>query len=402
MKNTKYFLGTLLVAGLLAGCSSSWDQDPLAKKDAALRDGQSKPTEDKKPDATPSDGIRLDRPQVITFREGQEGEFTMKGRILKTGYATRVLIENMNDFPGARYTVSPTDATVGKFVWNPPTGTVTGATGNADESKVLKVLVLGEKTGEGVERKSFEIEIKVVKFLRDPEISAISNSNITVREGEVANFTFQVIDRDAGADPSTWPSLQALPMLGYGNISQFVTITNMSAVGMGGGTYSVSMKVDLTNAELTKSKGSFGFALQAVSRYQKTSMKQNVYVNVLTSFANMQSTWFDVLDFSLGVKAEHQFLIYDPREEMVVGTPTFTGAPAGATFTCSGVGVSKQLCKMSWNPDFTATAGDFTVRANVVGKNQDTSDFQSKNQTFDLRMRVNSAPPVSVSRAGGN
>ncbi|WP_413287512.1 hypothetical protein [Bdellovibrio sp. HCB337] len=396
MKNTKYFLGALLLVGTLAGCSSSWDQDPLAKKNALFKDAQQEPTVDEKPDATSSENIRLDVPQNITFREGVEGEFTMKSRILKGGFATRILIENLNDFQGARY-----DATSGKFVWTPPAGTVTGANGNTTEAKILKVLVLGEKPNEPVERRSWDLRLEIGKLLRDPEISAISQTSITVREGEYANITFQVVDRDAGADASTWPKVQAFPLLGYGNISQFVTFTSMSAVGMGGGTYAVSIKVDLTNAELTKSKGSFGFALQAVSRFQKESMKQNVYVNVLTSFANLQSTWFDVLDFYIGAKDEHQFLIYDPKEELLVATPTFTGAPAGATFSCSGVGVSKQLCKMIWAPDFMMAPGDFTVRANVVARNQDGSDTQTKPQTFDLRMRVNSAPPVSISRAGG-
>ena len=88
-------------------------------------------------------------------------------------------------------------------------------------------------------------------------------------------------------------------------------------------------------------------------------------------------------------------MIFDPKEEVSVGTPTFTGAPAGASFSCNSTGPTRQLCKMTWAPDFMASAGDFTVKANVVVKNQDVSDTQTKNQTFDLRMRVNSAPPVS-------
>jgi hypothetical protein len=396
MKNILNLTCAAVVVGALVGCSSGWNQDPLANKNGKLQQGQENPTKDEKPKGVGSDTVRLIKaPEVFAFEEGQAGEFVLTGRVLEKGYAPLIIISNLSDFPGARF-----DANTGKFFWTPPFGTVSANVGDTTEVKVLKVTVVGRHPSLGDKTKEFAVEVPVSKLLNAPEIFSVSSNLLNLREGDFANITINIRDKDAGTAPASWPMIQILPNLGYANISQFVTVTNTTAAG--NGVFAVTLKVDLTNAELTTKKGSFGFSIQAISQFMRKSMNQNVTVNVLTSFATLQSTWFSVLDFSLGQKDEYQFIIYDPKEEMKLALPTFSNVPAGASFSCNNVNDSRQLCKMTWAPDFTATEGTFTVRADVVGRNQDPSDTQTKTQSFNLEMRVNSAPPVSpVSLKGG-
>jgi len=397
MKNIQTILSAVFVVGALAACSSGWDQDPLANKNAKFQQGQEEPTKDEKPKGDGSDTVRLTtNPELFSFQEGSPGDFTFNARVLKTGFKPMIIINNLSEFPGASF-----DANSGKFSWNPPLGTVSANAGDNEETKILKVTVIGRHPTLGDITNDFPVGIKVSKILNAPEIFSVSSTMLNLREGDFANITINVRDKDAGTAPSSWPMIQVLPTLGYANLSQFVTVAQTTAAG--NGVFSVTLKVDLTGAELTKKKASYGFAVQAISQFQRQSRNQSVAVNVLTSFATLQSTWFGSLDFALGQKDEYQFIIFDPKEEIVVGKPTFSNVPAGASFDCSEVNKYRQLCKMIWAPDFTAVEGAYTVRADVVSRNEDLSDTQTKNQSFNLEMNVSSAPPVSpVSLKGGN
>lgn len=391
MKNIRYFLSAVFIISTLSGCASDWNQDPLAGKDQAFKNGQQKPTLPEKPEATDSKAVRLDANDFYSFREGIAGDFKMSARILEAGYTPTIYIDNMGDFPGANF-----DAATGKFTWTPPQGTISGNNG-LEEKRILKVHVVGNKPNGKVLTSEFPVELRVGKQLSVPEIFSISKTSVEMREGEMTSITVKVRDRDAGTG---FPNLQILPITGQGNISHFVTITQMLATG--NNEYVINLNVDLTDAELTKSRDRYGFKLIAVSRFQQVSANQDVYINVATSFADLQSTWFDFVEVPLGLKKDYQFMFFDPKGELFVTAPTFTGLPSGANMNCSGVNVTRQLCTFSWTPDFTVTTGDINVTAVVRAKNQDSKDLYYKDYTFPLKLRVTSAPPVSpVSLKGG-
>lgn len=395
MKNIKYFLSAVFVIATLAGCGSKWQQDPLSDKDGAFKNGQQKPTLPESPKPISSESVRLDTVDQYTFREGTPGEITMSARVLEAGYTPTIFIDNMNDFPGAAFNTS-----TGKFTWTPPMGTVNGDQG-LEEKRPLSVHVVGNNPNGKVLSGTFKVDLRIGKQVNTPEIFSVSKTSATMREGDMMTVQVKVRDKDAGSSAASYPNLQVLPITGYGNISQYVTITQVLATG--NNEFVINLSVDLSDAELTKSRDRFGFMLKAISRFQQASTAQNVLIDVATSFAPLQSTWFDVLSVPVGVKTNFQFMIFDPKDETFVGTPTFTNVPNGATITCNGVSVTRQFCTFSWSPDFTVSPGDYTINAVATAKNQDAQDTFSKDNTFQLKLTVTSAPPVSpVSVKGGN
>lgn len=387
MKNTQYIFSALLVVATLSGCGS-WKQDPLADKDEAFKNAQQKPTLPEAPKPTDSGAVRLDTVDFYKFREGVAGEFTMSARILEAGYSPVIYIDNLADFPGAQY-----NASTGKFTWTPALGTVSGDNG-LEESRALKVRVVGNKPNGKVLTSDFKVDLRIGKVLNAPEVFSVSKTSASMREGDMMNITVKVRDKDAGSGVNSYPNLLILPIVGYGNISQYVTITQILALG--NNEFNINLQIDLSGAELTKSRDRFGFTLKAISRFQQASAPTDVTVNVVTSLADLQSTWFAPLEVPMGVKKEFQFMIFDPKDELFVAAPTFAGVPNGATINCSGVNVTRQFCTFSWTPDFTVSPGTYSITAQVVGKNQDSQDTTGfKTYNFKLDLNVTSAPPVN-------
>lgn len=394
MKMKKSFLWTLAGVGaawaLSPACSPNWHQDPLANRDKALQNGQAKPGEPQKPEGVRSDEVRLQYPEVFSFQEGIPGEFTLVGRILLPGYTPTIVIENLDEFPGAVF-----DAATGKFSWTPPAGTVKRDRDDTRETRHLKVSVVGQKPGDVVLQNNFVVKLDITKTLSVPEIFEVSKAFLTLREGERTDLTVRIRDLDAGADPATWPKLQILPMLRTPSLTQFVTLTDIDMDG--NGEFTANLKVDLRGAELTKSKTFFGFSLQATSRYQKTGKKLDITVVALTSFSTLQSTWFDTVEVNLGSKSEYQFLIFDPKEEVQLDVPEFTGAPAGMSFACEKMGFHRQLCKAFWVPDPAVTPRDYRIRADVKVRNPDSVDTRVETQRLGLDLSVLPAPTPTPS-----
>ncbi|HEY8270633.1 MAG TPA: hypothetical protein VIG33_07065 [Pseudobdellovibrionaceae bacterium] len=407
MKNIKYFLNTTLniissvilsstlVVGILAGCASQWNQDPLADKDGVLKTGQPKPTQPEERKAIDSNNVVVDSPELYAFREGTLGELVVTARILENGYAAAMSVENLADFPGANFAVvnydSATRIQTAKFTWTPAFGVVSGNSG-LDEKKDLKLLILGSKPNSKVIVGHRSVKVSIGKMLNVPEIFSISQTSISLREGEKATLNLKIRDKDAGIDVKSYPNLLILPTVGYADPSQFVTINQIVATGSG--EFTVFLGIDLTSAELTKSRGIFSFNLKAVSRFNQVSSAQSVLLNIVTSFSDLQSSWYDVLETPAGSKTTFQFMIFDPKTELSVSNPNFSGLPSNATVNCSAVGTN-QLCTFSWTPDLSVPAGDYSFQAQVTGRSQDPQDTFVKNNSFNLKLRVTSAPPVS-------
>jgi hypothetical protein len=395
MKNIKYLLSAIFVVNALAGCGAQWNQDPLADKDKALREAQGKPGIPESPKPIDGNNVVV-LAEDYTFSEETKGEFNISVRILEEDYVPTLSVENIKDFPGADLSIinydQQTRMLTAKFTWTPPFGVVSGKTGLKEE-RDLKLSVVGNKPNSNVIVGHPIVKIGVVKLLNTPEIFSVSNSILVMREGETKEITVKVRDKDARNDVHFAPKLQILPLSHYMNFSQYVSIGSVMALG--NDEFAVKLTIDLSDAELTKSRGRFGLALRAVSQFNLFSANHSVQADIYTSFTKPQSTWLDVLEVPLGLKKEFQFMILDPKDEALLETPTFADLPSGATINCRSVGVTIQFCTFSWTPDVSGPAKDYKVRAEVLAKNQDFQDSFTKKFSLDLKLRVISTSPAS-------
>jgi len=396
MKNMKFILSSVFVMAALSGCGK-WNQDPLADKDGAFKDGQQNPTKDEKPNAEDPKDILLDSVDMYTFQEGVDRQFfKISGRILKAGYTAKIFIENMSDFPDAKF-----DDVNGEFKWNPAVGTVSGDKGQL-EFRPLHVRVVAVSTAPGAADMSrgFTIDVRISKQLNAPLIYSVSNSYLSMREGDTQYITINVRDKDAGTDVKNAPIPLIVPLLGAGNLSSRVTVDRVLAAG--NGEFVVTLLIDLSGQELTNSMDRFGFNIQMISRFQQASNLQAVTVDVVTSYSDLQSTWFDPIEVTAGVKNNgFQFMIFDPKGELYVNKPVFSGMPMGAVVNCNGVNVTRQLCSMTWTPPASLTPGDYSFTANVSAQNQNRQDTLVKQYSFPLKIRVVAPQPQLTSIKGG-
>lgn len=385
MKNFSNLFFALLMLAVLGGCGGSgWNQDPLAGKDDAFKNAKPRPTLPEAPKPVESDAVRVDTVDFYNFIEGVSGEFVIGARILEPGYAVKILVENLADFPGASF-----DETAGKFAWTPEVGTVATQNG-LQEERTLKVQVVGEKPGAAVLVGSHSIPVRISKLVSEPVIIEVSKPDASLREGESTTLTVRVRDMDAGADPSSYPDLQILPAAGFGNLAHFVTLTRMFKTGAN--EFVFNLTVDLTEAELTKNWDRYAFVVRALSRFQKVSKTERVMVSVVTSFAKLQSTWFDTFEIPAGVRKDFQFMFFDPKEELYLESPVFSGVPTGASLNCRGVRITHQFCQFAWAPPANMSSGVIRIKAKVVSRNQSQLDNERKMQEFELPILITPAP----------
>src|SRR5207253_6164202 len=126
------------------------------------------------------------------------------------------------------------------------------------------------------------VKASVGKVLNAPDIFLVSANAVAMREGETQTLTIKVRDKDAGIDPTTFPSLQIMPITNLANMSQYVTITKVMPTG--NNEFTILLTLDLTDAELTKNLDHFGFTLKAMTRFGQVSSDKKVLVDVYTSF----------------------------------------------------------------------------------------------------------------------
>ena len=90
-------------------------------------------------------------------------------RVLLPGYTVRISLDNLTDFPNARF-----DAATGQFTWTPQVGLVT------DENMVIKELnvrVIATKEGEYDEVRTQVLPLGIAKLITGQRFRAIARSS---------------------------------------------------------------------------------------------------------------------------------------------------------------------------------------------------------------------------------
>lgn len=377
MKNFKAILSSILIMAALAGCSK-WNQDPLTGLEGNLQDGRNTPTGEAPKPGTPSDNIRIDTVDNYSFQEGTEGSFIITARMLVPGYETSIDFVNLESFPGAQF-----DPATGTFSWTPPVGT---SAGPGLHVKELLIRVTAEREGYVSQVRVEGRQISVTKMTTAPEVISTTGPK-TLREGEMGFFKVLVRDRSAAEGISaTWPSLMTMAPSYGRNLSGYLTVSDVKSLGKG--EFEFTLKVSLTNEEVSDSVEVYQADLIAYSSSGVRSVSKNISINFYTSFSKIQSTWWESVTAVIGKPLRYQFTIYDPKDEVALSNPVFSNLPGGALVDCKMDYPlkSRYRCVLSWTPDVSMPVATIKIKAKVELRNVHYADTYRETQELEFRL----------------
>lgn len=386
MKNMIKILSIIFVVVGVGGCSK-WNQDPMEGQPWPNNSGKPSPGGEKPKDGLPPDNIIIDTVSSYAFQESFPGSFKIEARILLPGYsAPDISIKNKDDFPYAAF-----DPTTGIFSWTPPFGTA------GSEDSVLKLVEIQVvfRNSDAVIVKNEAVPVMIKKTFLKPTIVSVSPVE-SIREGESKSFSVVVRDVNATSLAITWPSLVLYPPNYGNNLAGFTQVS--SAKPLPNGDFEFELTINLLNEEVTDSKAYFKAKLVAFSHGGVSSQSKDVEISFLTSFSELKSTWRGVVSVKTEQSIIYSFVIFDPKDEVVLESPTFTNLPPGAIVNCrriSDAEDSQQHCIFEWTPAVGTPLKVHTIDAEVVVKNKNEwAKVPSEVKKISFQIRV--LPPTST------
>ncbi|CAN5563217.1 hypothetical protein BH10BDE1_BH10BDE1_29200 [soil metagenome] len=399
LRNASLALAALFLGAGLMACSLN--QDPYADKSEAIKQGV--PPEVDRPAPVPkpvaSDALRIDSLDFYTFKEQVEGEITISGRVLAANPTFELSIDNLKDFPGAKF-----DSKLGSFKWLPPRDTTGGEYG-APKRLVVR-LTAPSMTGGATLGTTKAILLYVTRGELDPEIVSVEDlvkPNPT-REGEVRKFNVVVKDPDSSDVDGGRPRINAIPAKrGASDISGLVymeesTTTDPNPVQDASNKQLWTFKmlldlrvpVDQRGRDFTRTQAKFIFGLQATSRFGRVGVKE-VEASILTDVLKPEVSFFDPIDVVAGQENVIQFTAFDPYAEGKVTVNFVTRVdqlPGSAIQNCKAASrEGNQLCRISWKPTAT-TKGDFVIELKVLNESKVPGDRKVNEATYRLTLHV--------------
>ncbi len=354
----------------LLGLSQShcgFKQDPLADKPAPIQ--EAKPPAGKVDPAAivPSDLVRIDSVDFFSFKEERSDSFEIAVRVLDSDYETEILIDHLEDLPGATF-----NATKGVFSWQPQRGTVVT---NLYKDYNVKVRAFARKKGDvnaPILTKEKVIHFQVGKVFSAPEIVKIDGLPRFIIEGEKYSFSLTVKDVDAGALEANFPYLSVTPSdstMDADTISlvPFIRVESVRP-DLLKSTFVFNLSLNLEGVELTSGRVNASAFFRVSSQYHNWSDPAQVTTRLLTKLGSPKAAQLvEKLRIKSGVKTKYTFWIYDPRKEAdldIDGSPRII---FGSELDCKPQETGIMVCDFTWTPT-VAQAGetysmDFTVRA---------------------------------------
>lgn len=393
MKNTNSLfqiasLPLALSLVLTLGCSDL-KQNPLAGKGEAVENAQPPQTKPEIPKPIESDALRIDGPEVVSFREGESGKVTFVLRSLLPDYVGEVSISNLAAFPGASF-----NAATGEFIWTPANGTVFN--GYYQEMVLhLEGVAQSTKANDPILITHKEVRFVVQKVARNPIIKSIEVKDNLMRENSTYYVKVVVQDPEGTGVDSEKPRL----VLSSGNY-KFSLAPYITEYGNRGDLttkeWTIDLKVNLSGVELTDSVLASGFELVALNRYGLFSAPSKVNVNVATDFGAVDTTIEATNEVLVGEKNVIPFMIFDQKAEAVIGIKNIRGLPAMAELKCNFAKNSLHKCRFTWTPDQKELMKVYTINMDVELSNRSSLDSKKIQKTisFNVTTVASTAAPL--------
>ena len=376
MKNVLLVLSVVLV---FSGCSN-WKQDPLSDKDNILGTGSGKPVELVEPKPLSSDAIRIISQDFLRFKEGVELSFNILTKNLLPGYGTELVIDNMSDFPGAKFVAS-----TGVFTWKPTKGSILSS--EVEKYMVLKVRAIASKPGSAVIFNDKDIQVVLNRQFTKPQITSVARSLPTLREGESIDIKVMIEDMDADpTDVKTWSYLNLAPTQWKKTITGYMSLKSYRHIS--GITYEAVFTIDLKDAEISESKDTYAFDLVLNSRFNQASDRFSQDIDVYTKFTDLKSTWTTILEAKLGTKVSYQFLIYDPKAELTVSFVGLKNQIRDSTVKCIKATTSTLSCAFDFDTTALTVPAVYSFSVVTRTNNQFTGDTLEISKELNLTINL--------------
>lgn len=393
MKIQRSILSILATSSIfLAACGL--EQNPLAGKPVGVspEEGRTKPT----PDPMKSDSLRLDSSAArFIFQETVASTFTISGRSLEEFEQAELVIENMQDFPGAQF-----DLQTGELKWAPPRG-YTNSQLYRTESLRVRYSVFSKALQVRIGR-LFEIPVEVQIKASQPVIVSVDDlTRNFVREDSTRNFVVTVRDEDSATNKG--PRLMVLPSSNRftRNAAGFVKqiAPNPAQDSRDPKLWTFQMQVDLNGIELTKSEVQAQFELIALSNFGSQSAATAVNVNIRTDLEDPLFNFQvgDEIELKAGVRTELNFEAMDPALEGLVtmSLPFFNASLGYIDDKCVSSG-ARSYCRVLFQPAATEAGKSFVHTFSAVSSHPVTGDTLRRNANRSLRFKVIPADVVPV------
>lgn len=392
MKLQKSIVMAAAVSFVLGACGT--EQNPLKGKPVGVDPeiGRQKPT----PDPMKSDSLRLDSSASrFIFQETVSSTFTISGRSLEEADQAELVIENIQDFPGAQF-----DVQTGEFKWAPPRG-YTNTQLYRTENLRVRYSVFSKALQSRIGR-LFEVPVEVQIKTTQPVIVSVDDlSGRFVREDSIRNFEVTVRDEDSVTNKG--PRLLILPSSNrwVRNASGFIKqiAPNPAQDSQDPKLWTFQMQVDLNGVELTKSEVQAQFELMALSNFGAQSAATAVNVNVRTDLGVPQFNFQvgDEIELKAGVLTELFFEAFDPALEgrVAMALPFFNASLGYIDDNCVSSG-ARSYCRVLFQPAETEAGKAFVHSFTAVSSHPVSGDTLSRNNSRSLRFKVLPADPVPV------
>jgi hypothetical protein len=354
---------------LVSGCSKL-QQNPFTNVDQYLKDPVP-PGYKPDPGATPmkSDELRIDADEFYSTTEGDTTTFQISGRVLTPidgqtpvlGKQFQLQIENLGDFPGARF-----DGKTGAFEWTPQPGFVEEGTKRIVEMRVTMDTTTGLST-------SRRLNIYVMRKETDPSVERVDSTLTTVTEGDYRTFKVTVRDPDGDDTPNGHPRLVVTNAKFGQDIGSLVSVISGPVRDtVDKALWNYTMALDLRDAEVSKSISDASFGLIVISQFGHSSNPTPVNLKVRTLLAKPVASWledyYSHVSFLSVQDNTMTFTVTDPKAEGTLGA-SFTRCEPGANCSCSTPDPSKAyilLCKVRWFPSLSQASGNYTFSVHVT------------------------------------
>ncbi len=388
----------LFIVVLAAGCGN-FNQDPLKDYPDNIRNGVPPSEVQTKPDRSPlcKECYRFDVDDIVEMSEGQPLSVEIGARVFVPIKSLDIQIDNLSDFPGAKFTeiapVAPTPmAKKYKFTWTPPIG-FTGA-------DVMKVSTLNLKMN--VNSLQMTGETKAVKILvnRTSKVPSILQANFdktSVNEAEVSTLKLLVQDQDStDFDP---PRVQFTSTLSASDANVFLTFKSVLR-DASTNNWIITYEFNTKDNDVTDSQRYFEANLMVLSRYGTKSQTRNVSINVTNNLKEALSSIANGANytFTKGVRNVTSFTIFDPTMDGDVSAvlrPVTTSIPGVYNLTCTKpVPMNKYYsnCEFVWEiPLSSVLVSPYTF--NIEIRNSGMNGFSLVTKTSVSTFRVNVVTP---------